>query len=52
MGNGHARALEHFCRIVLDGAEKDYVPEQGVNMIKILDAIYESAKTGREVSLI
>ena len=47
MGNGHARALEHFSRIVLDGAEKDYVPEQGVNMIKILDAIYESAKTGK-----
>lgn len=52
MGNGHARALEHFCRIVLDGAEKDYVPEQGLNMIKILDAIYESAKTGHEVALV
>ena len=52
MGNGHARALEHFCRIVLDGDEKDYIPEQGVNMIKILDAIYESAKTGREVALV
>ena len=46
--NGHARALEHFTRIVLDGEEKDYVPEQGVNMIKILDAIYKSAETGRE----
>ena len=52
MGNGHARALDHFCRIVLDGAEKDYIPEQGVNMITILDAIYESAKTGREVALV
>ena len=51
MGNGHGRALEHFVEIVLDGKEKDYVPEQGVNMIKILDAIYESAKTGREVQL-
>jgi len=51
MGDGHARALEHFVRIVLDGAEKDYVPEQGVNMIKILDAIYESAATGKEVRL-
>ncbi|MBQ2726922.1 MAG: Gfo/Idh/MocA family oxidoreductase [Clostridia bacterium] len=51
MGDGHARALEHFTRIVLDGAEKDYVPEQGVNMIKILDAIYKSAVTGREVVL-
>ena len=51
MGNGHARALEHFSKIVLDGAEMDYVPKQGVDMIKILDAIYESAKTGREVIL-
>ena len=25
----------------------DYVPKQGVDMIKILDAIYESAKTGK-----
>ncbi|MBQ3591471.1 MAG: Gfo/Idh/MocA family oxidoreductase [Clostridia bacterium] len=51
MGDGHARALEHFTKIVLDGAEKDYVPQQGVNMIKILDAIYKSAETGREVVL-
>ncbi len=50
-GNGHARALEHFSREVLDGAPMDYVPEQGVNMIKLLSAIYESAKTGREVVL-
>ena len=51
MGDGHARALAHFVDIVLDGKEKDYVPQQGVNMIKILDAIYESAKTGKEVQL-
>jgi len=51
IGNGHARALEHFSREVLDGAPMDYVPEQGVNMIKLLNAIYESAKTGREVVL-
>ncbi len=51
IGNGHQRALEHFSREVLDGAPMDYVPEQGVNMIKLLNAIYESAKTGREVIL-
>ncbi len=49
--SGHARALQHFAREVLDGEELDYVPEQGVNMIKLLNAIYESAKTGREVVL-
>jgi len=52
MGNGHGQALEHFVDIILEGREKDYVPEQGLNMIKILSAIYESAKTGKEVSLI
>ncbi len=51
MGHGHDKALRHFVSIVLDGAEKDFVPEQGVNMIKILSAIYESAETGKEVVL-
>ena len=51
MGDGHEAALLHFTRIVLDGAEPDYVPTQGVNMIKILEAMYKSAKTGKEVRL-
>lgn len=51
MGDGHDAALRHFVSILLDGAEKDFVPQQGVNMIKILEAIYESARTGREVTL-
>lgn len=51
MGNGHDKALRHFVDIVLNGAEKDFIPEQGVNMIKILSAIYESARTGKEVLL-
>ncbi|MBO4885458.1 MAG: Gfo/Idh/MocA family oxidoreductase [Clostridia bacterium] len=51
MGNGHSRALEHFAAICLDGVEKDYTPEQGVNMIRILEAMYQSAATGREVRL-
>ncbi len=51
MGNGHDAALRHFTSIILRDAEKDFVPEQGLNMIKILTAIYESAKTGKEVIL-
>ena len=51
MGPGHARALEHFTSIVLDGAKTDYTPQQGVDMIRILDALYESAATGKEVRL-
>ncbi len=49
--NGHDAALRHFTSIVLDNAEKDYVPEQGIDMIKILQAIYKSAESGREVLL-
>ncbi|MBP5236734.1 MAG: Gfo/Idh/MocA family oxidoreductase [Clostridia bacterium] len=49
--DGHKAALDHFVRIILDGAEKDYVPQQGQNMMRILDAIYKSAETGEEVKL-
>ena len=49
--NGHALAIEHFVDIIVDGRAPDYVPEQGLNMIKVLDAIYKSAETGREVIL-
>ncbi len=51
LGHGHHRAIKHFTDILLEGAEPDYMPIQGVNMIKILSALYESAKTGREVLL-
>ena len=49
--NGHAANLVHFVDVVLNGAKPDFEPIQGVNMIKILNAIYESAKTGKEVLL-
>jgi predicted dehydrogenase len=51
-GPGHEMCLRHYVDVVLNGAEPIFVPQQGVDMIKILSAIYESAKTGREVSLI
>lgn len=47
----HAANLMHFADVVLNGAEPMFVPQQGVNMVKILEAIYESAKTGKEVQL-
>lgn len=47
----HERNLRHFADVLLYGAEPDFVPVQGVNMIKILSAIYESAKSGKEVVL-
>ncbi len=49
---GHEGNLRHFVDVVLNGAKPDFVPQQGVNMIKILRAIYKSAETGKEISLV
>lgn len=49
---GHEANLRHYVDVVLNGAKPDFEPQQGVNMIKILRAIYESAQTGKEVSLV
>lgn len=51
LDDGHARNLKHFIDVLLDGAEPCYKPQQGVDMIKILSAIYTSAETGAEVRL-
>ncbi len=48
---GHQANLSHFYDVIVDGATPNFVPQQGVNMIKILRAIYESAETGKEVLL-
>jgi predicted dehydrogenase len=44
-------AQEHFCRCILNDTEPSATGEQGVLVMKLLDAIYESAATGREVLL-
>jgi predicted dehydrogenase len=49
--DGHARNLRHFVDVVLDGAEPCFRPQQGVDMIRILDAMYKSAETGAEVRI-
>ena len=49
--DGHARNLRNFVDVVLDGAEPCYKPQQGVDMIAILEGFYKSAKLGREVRL-
>lgn len=48
---GHCVAIRHFADVVLNGADPIFVPQQGVDMIKILNAIYQSAETGKEVLL-
>lgn len=47
----HEANLRHFADVVLNGAEPMFVPQQGVNMVKILEAIYRSAEIGQEVLL-
>ncbi|MCQ2461917.1 MAG: gfo/Idh/MocA family oxidoreductase, partial [Clostridia bacterium] len=47
----HEANLRHFADVLLGKAEPMFVPQQGLDMIKILTAIYKSAETGREVIL-
>ncbi len=46
----HKNNISHYIDY-LDGAKPIFVPDQGIDMIKILSALYESAKTGKEVTL-
>ena len=48
---GHVRNLRHFYDVLDGKCEPCFKPQQGVDMIKILSAVYESAKTGQEVKL-
>ena len=51
MDGGHAQNLRHFVDCVLYGAEPMFVPQQGYNMVGILEAMYRSAKEGHEIQL-
>ncbi|WP_176706664.1 hypothetical protein [Paenibacillus hemerocallicola] len=48
---GHAEHLHHFFDCLQGRAEPINTPSNGVDMIKILCSIYESAENGREVRL-
>jgi predicted dehydrogenase len=41
----------HFCRSILSGTPPAATGEQGLTVMRILDGIYRSARTGREVRL-
>ena len=47
----HGDNIKHFADVLQNGVEADFTPIQGVNMIKILEAMYKSAETGEEVKL-
>jgi len=47
----HTANIQHFVECVLGRETPIITPEHGVDMIKILSAIYESAERGREIVL-
>ena len=47
----HEGNIRHFIDVIEGKAEPDFTPVQGVNMVKILEAIYKSAELGREIQL-
>ena len=49
--DGHERNLRNFVDVLLAGAEPCYKPQQGVDMVAILEGFYKSAALGREVRL-
>ena len=44
-------SITDFIDVINGKAEPDFTPEQGLNMVKILEALYKSAETGSEVKL-
>lgn len=48
----HEANIRHFIDVVNGKCEPDFTPEQGVNMVKILEALYKSAELGHEISLV
>lgn len=49
--NGHLENIKNFAGALRGETEPLFKPEQGLNMIKILEALYESARIGKEVTL-
>ena len=47
----HEANIRHFIDVIEGKAEPDFTPEQGVNMVKILEALYKSAQLGKEIKL-
>lgn len=47
----HVQNIYHFLDVISGKAEPDFVPIQGLNMVKILEAMYKSAEIGEEIKL-
>ena len=49
--SGHEMNLRHFVDVLSGKAEPMFVPQQGLDMIKILQGFYQSAEEGKEILL-
>jgi predicted dehydrogenase len=49
--SGHKENLNHFIDVVQGRAEPIFNIDQGVNTLEIIAALYESARTGKEIQL-
>jgi predicted dehydrogenase len=49
--SGHMMEIRHFVDCIVNGKELISTGEHGLEITRILDAIYKSAETGREIAL-
>jgi predicted dehydrogenase len=49
--SGHARAIRNFLDVVQGKAEPVVTPDDGIDLMSILDGIYASAESGRSVTV-
>ena len=47
----HEANIRHFIDVINGRCEPDFTPEQGLNMVKILEALYKSAELGHEIAI-
>jgi predicted dehydrogenase len=48
--SGHALAIDHFVDCIINDKQPDATGEQGLALMQLIDAIYESAKQGSEIT--
>ncbi len=49
--DGHDMAIEHFVDCIVNDREPMASGEQGIEIVRIIDAIYRAAETAREIAL-
>ena len=49
--SGHGKCFKNLVDVLNGKEEPYYTTEQGINVVKILEAAYVSAKAGKEVLL-